>query len=85
MVYSFELVCAVLPIENTMKQPEKVTAVINSSMACYCTLMYHPQLPPARQSALNRRASRVILLSLSLMVRALRQQLSSCSYGCVYR
>ena len=46
VIYSFELVCAVLPIENTMRRPEKVRAVINSSMACYCGLMYVVALLP---------------------------------------
>jgi hypothetical protein len=29
VIYSFELVCAVLPIENTMRAPREVTGVIN--------------------------------------------------------
>jgi proton-coupled amino acid transporter len=40
VIYSFEMICNVLPIENSMAKPERMSTVINISMAIYCTVMY---------------------------------------------
>ena len=45
-VYSFELVCCVLPIENSMRRPQDVGTVLGVSMGIYCVLMQLAGLLP---------------------------------------
>ena len=46
VIYSFEMICNVLPIENSMREPEKMRTVINISMAIYCAVMCVPRAMP---------------------------------------
>jgi hypothetical protein len=45
-LYSFEMICAVLPVENAMAEPARITTVLAAAMSVYCAVMLAVGLLP---------------------------------------